>query len=312
MGISESELRDKVGKLMAMAGTEGDSYAIWTVNQIVHGLKNVAPGVRAPGVELVLKQLERDGIVKCVDPGEPGRKAARWVRLVKIDPPEHMEKSPFEDLAERMVKLGFKPITAQHTEEPMDPEENEEHEVAPIQPAIAGFADASDVDRLNTRIDALEAIIKGVVQRADNMDDVMKTLNGLVGTIQENFKNKLRNDRDSANQLRFDAADLKKLDRRVASLEKQFEEMVELLHQIAGMADQAKKQVEDNVVGVIAVSGRDKAQALREVEELAHEWLRGGDSSMAADLAKRGCGATIVQVLSKHGVLTDDANLCGD
>lgn len=308
MAITETELRDKVGKLMAMAGTEGGAYAQWTVNQIVHGLRNVAPGVRAPGVELALKQLELSGIVRCVDPGDPGKKAARWVRIVKIETPEHMEVSPFDQM-KAFVKESLGSGGNGQEEVVVDPEENEDREPEPMSPAVAGLAEAAEVENLASRIDGLTAIVRGVVQRSDNLEEVMQTLNGLVGTMQEHFKNKLRADKESASRVKFDLADYKRLERRVVKLEKletQFEEIVDLLQQMVGFGKEIKGQIEDDGVGVVAVGGRDRSKAIREVEELAHEWLKGGDSSMASDLAKRGCGATILQVLAKHGVLSDE------
>jgi hypothetical protein len=313
VAISEVELRDKVGKLMAMAGTEGGAYAMWTVNQIVHGLKNVAPGVRPEGVDLALKQLERFGVVKCVDPGEPGKKAARWVRVVKIETPEHMERSPFEEVMRVQADMLFGCDTSGQKEVVVGPKESEKREPQRMGSAEASATGSAEGDALSSRIEGIEAVVRSVVQRADNMEEVMQTLNNLVGTMQEHFKNKLRADKESANRFKFDAADYRRLERRVDRIERQSEERVTILEEILGMAaKEVTKQGEEDVVGVVAVDGRDRAKALKEVEELAHEWLAGGDSSMAADLAKRGCGATIIQLLSRHGVLTDDVNLCGD
>jgi hypothetical protein len=195
----------------------------------------------------------------------------------------------------------------------VDADEIESREGQPAASAIEGCAGDVDVDRLNGRIYAFEASIRGIVQRMDNLEDVMQTLNGLVGTMQDHFKNKLRADKESASRFKFDVADYKRLERRVDRIERQSEERVTILEEILGMAaKEVTKQGEEDVVGVVAVDGRDRVKALKEVEELAHEWLKGGDRSMASDLARRGCGATIVQVLAKNGVLTDDVNLCGD
>jgi hypothetical protein len=91
--ITQEELNEKVIKLMAMAGTEGGSYSLWSVNQIVHGLKEAVTGATADRVKLSLDKLIFDGTVKERLPSRE-KDPTQYVLVNKAPAPEPLNSSP--------------------------------------------------------------------------------------------------------------------------------------------------------------------------------------------------------------------------
>lgn len=321
MTISDSGLQEKVIKLMGMAGTKGGSYSSWTINQLVHGLREAVAGANPQRVEHALVTLEREGTVKLETLPE-GNTPGRWVLLTKFTkPPEPLEESPFAVPAD-----GSEPSGSTRASADLDLSAMMRKHLFPECKESTMHEPSSDeatwLKSIEQRIDAFEKNIssfsegmRSVVSRIDNVEDVMNILNGSVAVSAQEQK-KLRGDIPKLIDKRVEVAKLgggQRDTRRIAKVEEDvhqlmlvFEKILEKVDEVesTGTSEDSEDKSEVESVGVVSSSDDwgSYEVALNEIRELARAWSRSNEGSMNSSLVRQLCSGEIMDILLKHGI----------
>ncbi len=250
--ITQEEFNDKVVKLMAMAGTEGGSYSLWSVNQIVHGLREAVPGTTADKVKTALETLVSDGTVKERLPSRE-KDPMQYVLSNKMPAPEPLNPSPVvvhrgvggdeDDPGRTTVPLGSKASVhdrLKNVEEVMSDLNNMMSSTKEKNKELWGqFGKVrGEIEDSNSEIRSLKSRIRGVEEDVKSLvETIMSSANG------PNKKDSLRKTNDSvpiasilkmSNRWDDDASDLESNERQFSSPEwARVEGKVEVLRQCA-------------------------------------------------------------------------------
>jgi hypothetical protein len=222
MTTSDTQLRDAIAKIMAMAGTDGDAYAPWTVNQISFGLKHVVPGANSQRIEAQLRELEQDGLVRLASPGSRNN-PARWVRTKRIPAPEPFERSPFakpDDDTDGVDVIEAREASVDEVREQLGIERMSSESVDHI--------------RLMDRLAGLEAIAEPLLQRVGNLEDVVGTLNDQIASMKIRFDKQREKLEPKVSELSLDAGFNKK---RLETMKKDVDTIMQVFENIVKMDD---------------------------------------------------------------------------
>jgi hypothetical protein len=192
--ITDTDLKEKVVKLMSMAGTEGDAYCEWTVNQIVHGLREAVVGATPDKVTVAVETLVDEGIVKKNERDDKGK--PQFVLTKKMPPPEPLQQSPvavplnLEALTEEVVPEGDPQArfqAQQQLQSLVARVENLEEVMKVLNDAVGGMKVRQELGR---RIGACEIQVEGLDQRVGNITTLMeKAVENTVENLTEAIDN---------------------------------------------------------------------------------------------------------------------------
>jgi hypothetical protein len=235
--ITDTDLKDKVVKLMSMAGTEGDAYCEWTVNQIVHGLREAVIGASAERIEAALEVLLGEGVIKKNerDGGKP-----QFVLTKKMPPPEPLQQSPVA------VPLNLEALA---------------EEVVPEDDPQASFQAKQQLQIL--------------VGRVENLEEVMGELNRQVGGLKEDLG--ALNKEVQAQSPRFAIAEVRQeLGRRIGACEIQLEGHEQRITGITKLMEKAVENTVENLTeainGGVGVEVIENALREDQLKTLVQHW----------------------------------------
>jgi regulator of replication initiation timing len=275
--ITDTDLREKVVKLMAMAGTEGEAYCEWTVNQLVHGLREAVVGASAERVEATLEGLLAEGLIKRNerDGGKP-----QFVLTKKLPVPEPLNESP---------------VAVQ-----LDPKALAEEVVSEDDP--------------QARFQAQQQL-QTLIGRIDNLEEVMGELNRQVGGLKEDLG--ALSKEVQAQSPRFAISDVRQeLGRRIGKCEIQLEGLESrydgFVKLIEGAVEKGVEKLEQDLDEGVGVVGLDEALQEQQLQLLIEHWKKlahkySDDSKMSRPEAAvaegraamlRACAKQFEQVLS--------------
>jgi hypothetical protein len=256
--ITDTDLKEKVVKLMSMAGTEGDAYCEWTVNQIVHGLREAVVGATPDKVTVAVETLVDEGIVKKNERDDKGK--PQFVLTKKMPPPEPLQQSPVA------VPLNLEALT---------------EEVVPEGDPQARFQ--------------AQQQLQSLVARVENLEEVMKVLNDAVGGMKEDLGTLSKE--VQAQSPKFLISDVRQeLGRRIGACEIQVEGLDQRVGNITTLMEKAVENTVENLTEAIdnGVGIEVIETALREdqLKTLALHWKKMADSY--ADDSKKSRGEAAV------------------
>ena len=252
--ITNIDLKQKIARLMAMAGTEGSAYCEWTVNQLVHGLRDAVVGATQERIEHAIEELVEEGHIRKYE--REGRGKAQFVLTRKMPPPEPINQSPvvLSDLPPGIGKAGggLGSLETRRAE-------------ADAQDLQDAFAEKQRLQILFGRVDNFEEVMSTLNDTVAGVKDEQKTLR----TEQERVRSDLRGfklDDSRLSRLRTD------LEARVAKIDKRVDGLVGLIESaVDRVVEDASRELNDRAgdgVQVVESAIRDD----RSITVLSEHW----------------------------------------